>query len=84
MIDRLDLGDLDAATAYNALTVPTLVVYDADGALTVPRHGIDNPLVHLEYLDGVGHCIRRDDPANFYSIVDRWLGSHFASSKWAS
>lgn len=75
MIDRLDLGDLDAATAYNALTVPTLVLYDADGMLAVPREGIDNPLVQIEYLDGVGHCIRRDDPARFYDIVDRWLES---------
>lgn len=73
MIAYLDLGDLDAAETYNALIVPTLVVYDADGPLAIPAEQVTNPLVRLMYLDGVSHCIRRDDPARFHGICDSWL-----------
>ena len=76
MLRRCDLGGSDPAEVFNALRVPTLVLWDADGELRDDTYLLDNDQVRFEYLDGVGHCIRRDDPELFHGLVDPWLEEH--------
>lgn len=76
MLRRCDLGPVDPGQVFNALQVPTLVLWDADGALRSDPEILTNDQVRFEYLDGVGHCIRRDDPELFHSLVDPWLDAH--------
>lgn len=75
MIEHLDLGDHTASGVLDALRVPALVVWDADGPLAVDAARVTNPLVRCAYLDAVGHCIRRDDAAAFHAVADPWLAS---------
>lgn len=75
IFQHLELGSHTASSLLNQLQVPVLVVWDADGPLAVDASRITNPNVRVEYLDGVGHCIRRDDPRAFHAIADPWLAS---------
>ncbi|MDO5082660.1 alpha/beta hydrolase [Arachnia propionica] len=76
MLRRGTIDSLDVAEVFNALRVPTLVLWDADGDLRCDPGILDNDLVRFEYLDQVGHCIRRDDPELFHGLVDPWLDAH--------
>ena len=73
MIDVLELGGLTAPEAFEALRMPTLLLWDADGPLAIPPGMVANPLVTSHYLDGVSHCIRRDAPARYFALVDAFL-----------
>ena len=49
---------------------PTLLVVprgDGGGVRTA------NPVVTIARIPGVGHCIRRDDPAAYFGVVDPFL-----------
>ncbi|MDO5066440.1 MAG: alpha/beta hydrolase [Propionibacteriaceae bacterium] len=76
MLRRGHLGPLDPAQVFNALQVPTLVLWDADGDFRCDPDILTNELVCFDYLDGVGHCIRRDDPELYHGLVDPWLAEH--------
>lgn len=73
MLLEMDLGPVDPAEVFNALRKPTLVLWDADGNLACDRAILANDLVRFEYLDDIGHCMRRDDPERFHGFVDPWL-----------
>lgn len=76
MIAHLALGELPRTASLNALAVPTLVLAAAGGPLAPDPTQVTNPLVRIELLDGVGHCVRRDDPAAFHALVDPFLTAH--------
>ena len=38
---------------------------------------LGNALVRFELLDGVGHCVRRDDPQAYHAVVDPFLETLF-------
>ncbi|GAA1391716.1 alpha/beta hydrolase [Luteococcus peritonei] len=69
-------GPMDAVALLDGLTVPALVVAPRDSELVPAPERITNPLVRLELLDGVGHCVRRDDQEAYHRLVDpflRWI-----------
>lgn len=73
MMELLDFGPMDRDTVLDGLTVPTLVVAPAD-SIIVPAPGhVTNEKVRMELLDGVGHCVRRDDPERWFRLVDAFL-----------
>lgn len=76
MIDQLELGQVNASDVFTELRCPTLVLYDADGPFAKHSVPTSNPSVDVRYLDGVSHCIRRDDPTTYHAIVDPWLANH--------
>lgn len=76
MLRHGELGQVDPAEVFNALRVPTLVLWAADGDLRCDPGILANDVVRFEYLDRVGHCIRRDDPQLFHGLVDPWLNAH--------
>lgn len=77
MIRRgLFLGDAAWEEVVDALTVPTLVVAPRGGEMVPDPAAIANPLVRFALLDGVGHCVRRDDPAAYFAVVDDFLSRH--------
>lgn len=73
MLAHLHLGEWDVVSVLNALVVPTLLVVPADGETARHRGAVTNPLVEAALLPGVGHCVRRDDPAAFHAVVDPFL-----------
>ena len=34
-----------------------------------------NPLVHVRRIDGVGPCVRRDDPNAYHAVVDPFIAA---------
>ena len=46
---------------------------EADLLSAVNRLEVVNPLVRLVLLDGVGHCVRRDDPEAYHSLADPFI-----------
>ena len=83
-LDYLARGDIKPSTPWSELfadvTVPVLVVSgDPDGDVCVTdemEQGIaqlGNDNVTLTRVKGAEHCIRREQPEQFYSIVDDWL-----------
>ena len=72
-IRRLDLGELDAVAVLNAVEVPTLVVVPPDTTLVPSPESITSRRVRYEVIDGAGHCVRRDRPAEYFRIVDEFL-----------
>lgn len=73
MMDHLDFGPMDQAAVLNQITVPTLVISPRESQLIPAPELVTNPLVRIELLDGVGHCVRRDDPDAYYRLVDSFL-----------
>jgi pimeloyl-ACP methyl ester carboxylesterase len=80
-------GDIKPSTPWTVLfaevSVPVLVVSgDPDGDVCVTEgmeQGIarlGNPSVTLTTVKGAGHCIRREQPEQFYAVVDEWLSRH--------
>lgn len=76
MVAELDLGELRRADALNALRVPTLLLADADGPLAPAPAEVTNRLVRVEAIEGVSHCVRRDDPETYHALVDPFLAAH--------
>lgn len=65
---------------FPRLTVPTLVVSgDALDEVCVDRdmeaalQAAESPTLRFARIPGAGHCVRRDQPAAYYDLVDRWL-----------
>jgi pimeloyl-ACP methyl ester carboxylesterase len=65
---------------FRAVTVPTLVVSgDRLDEIVVGEEmeagisAVANPQVTLVRIAGAGHCIRREQPKEFYRTVDDWL-----------
>ena len=67
-----------------AVAVPALVVTGDDGAIW---HGDQlarlrqiisgNDCLDLEIIAGAGHCVRRDRPEAFHTVVDPWMAKQF-------
>lgn len=80
----LEHGDVKPVTPWTELfprlLVPTLVVSgDALEEVCVDRRMeatlqvAEAPHVSFVRIPGAGHCVRRDQPAAFYELVDDWL-----------
>lgn len=76
MVDELDFGRFDGLAGLRRVQVPTLVLRPEGSTQLPPDDEPSNPLVTTMVLDGVGHCIRRDDPERFHRIVDDFLAEH--------
>jgi pimeloyl-ACP methyl ester carboxylesterase len=83
--DYLEHGDWMPSTRWPELfadvRVPTLVVSGdrpdeivVDAAMEDGINRIGNPLVTVVRIPASGHCIRREQPAAYYALVDEWLG----------
>jgi pimeloyl-ACP methyl ester carboxylesterase len=67
-----------------AVAVPALVVTGDNGAIW---HGAllarlreimsGNDCLDLEIIARAGHCVRRDRPEAFHTVVDPWLAKQF-------
>ncbi len=71
----LFLGDPDLAACLARLTVPTLLIAPEDGEMAPEPGDIPNDLVGQAFVPGVGHCVRRDDPAAYHAVVDAFLAA---------
>lgn len=73
---RLPWQDIAAA-----ITVPTLLVTGSEtdlvDAATVREVRRVNPAIEVAVVQGVGHCIRREDAAAYHGVVDPWLAARF-------
>ncbi|GIG41853.1 alpha/beta fold hydrolase [Cellulomonas phragmiteti] len=74
----LFLGDAAWEEAFDALTVPTLLVLPPDAPMAPRADGFDNPLVRTVVVPGAGHCVRRDQPDAYHAAVDAFLAEHVA------
>jgi pimeloyl-ACP methyl ester carboxylesterase len=74
--DGLRLGLTDWPTLLADLTVPTLFVVPVDGEMAPSDDELANPLIEIARISGVGHCVRRDDPAAYHAVVDPFLQRH--------
>jgi pimeloyl-ACP methyl ester carboxylesterase len=83
-LEFLERGDYKPTTPWTqlfaAVTVPTLVVSgDRVDEIVVGQEmeegiaEIGNPHVSLMRVAGAGHCIRREQPEEYYRTVDGWL-----------
>jgi len=86
-LEYLARGDIRPSTPWTVLfaevSVPVLVVSgDVDGDVCVTdemEQGIarlGNHNVTLTRVKGAEHCIRREQPEQFYLVVDDWLRRH--------
>lgn len=75
MMELLDFGPMDRDEVLNGLAVPTLMLAPSDSTIVPSPERVTNPQVRMELLDGVGHCVRRDDPESYFRIVDAFLAS---------
>jgi pimeloyl-ACP methyl ester carboxylesterase len=80
-------GDIKPSTPWTKLfaevSVPVLVVSgDPDGNVCVTDEmeqgmaRLANPNVTLTRVKGAEHCVRREQPEQFYAVVDDWLRQH--------
>lgn len=83
-LDYLRHGDFKPTTPwpqlFSDLIVPALVVTgDAMDEVCIDRgiedglREIGNPNVTVVRIQGAGHCIRREQPEQYYAAVDDWL-----------
>ena len=83
----LATGDLKPTACWPELfagvTVPTLML-SGDATSRMPELCVDddverglvaagNPHLRFQRVPGAGHCVRRDQPARFYAVVDGWF-----------
>lgn len=71
----LTLGDAGWEPLFNRLTVPTLLMLPVGSPMAPDESAVTNPLVRFHWQAGVGHCVRRDDPAAYHDVVDPFLAS---------
>ena len=70
LIHHLGLGPDRWRDLIGGVAVPTLLVVPrGDGAGVRTANGA----VTIVRISGVGHCIRRDDPAAYFGVVDPFL-----------
>ena len=74
------LGEADLVSAVNRLTVPTLYLAPRHGDMAPDPSEVTNPLVRLVLIDGVGHCVRRDDPEAYHGLVDPFIEEAFGDA----
>lgn len=76
-LDLLDHLSPEAASAYERVSVPTLVLWGAQDRLVRPRHGARLARrmsgAAWEALDGAGHLSMMDRPAEFVAAAARFL-----------
>lgn len=83
-LEFLERGDYKPTTPWTelfpAVAVPTLVVSGdradeicVDEPMERGLAAIGNPKVSLVRVRDAGHCIRREQPQEFYRVVDAWL-----------
>lgn len=69
----LTLGEPVWEPLFDRLTVPTLLMLPVNSIMAPDEARIANPLVRFHRVDGVGHCVRRDDPDAYHAVVDPFL-----------
>ena len=57
----------------DGIRVPTLILAADPSHLEQTVPSAANPLVRIEKVNRAGHCIHRDDPAEFHRLVAGWL-----------
>jgi hypothetical protein len=66
-----------------AIAVPALVVLGSDGIWSAQMRerlaGVGNDRLEVEDVDGAAHCVRRDRPEAFYSLVDPWIAKQLGA-----
>ncbi|HEX2176587.1 MAG TPA: alpha/beta hydrolase [Nocardioidaceae bacterium] len=83
-LEYLEYGDYKPTTPWTELfaelTVPALVLTgDGPEGICVDEEveqglaDIGNGNVTLARVEGAGHCVRREQPEEFYALVDDWL-----------
>lgn len=71
--DGVYLGDGAWEELFDELRVPTLLIVPT-GSLMAPRQeAVHNDLVRTVVVPGARHCVRRDQPANYFEAVDAFL-----------
>lgn len=64
-----------------AVDVAALVVLGSDGIWSREMREqlteLGNDRLEIEIVDGAGHCVRRDRPDAFHSLVDPWIAKQF-------
>lgn len=71
--DGLTLGEAVWEPLFDRLTVPTLLMLPESSVMAPDQARIANPMVDFQWIDGVGHCVRRDDPEAYHAVVDPFL-----------
>ncbi|WP_372449551.1 alpha/beta fold hydrolase [Cellulomonas fulva] len=72
----LFLGDPAWEQLFSALVVPTLLVLPPQAPMAPRPELVDNPLLRTVVVEGAGHCVRRDRPAQYHAAVDAFLAQH--------
>ena len=93
MLTALGLIGIDWAPALAVSKIPTLILLPTDEPLGGPRLrapelapalASNNPALRVEWVSGVGHCIRRDDPEAYHDLVDPFIAAAFVSASDAA
>ncbi|UFU03734.1 alpha/beta hydrolase [Ruania suaedae] len=68
------------------LTMPTLIVTGTEGVIIDPAQiaeieGLGNDLVHVEVVEGAGHCVRRDRTEAYHAVVDPWIAERLTPAR---
>lgn len=71
----LALGDAAWESLFDRLSVPTILVLPVTSEMAPDEGRIANPLVCVHRIDEAGHCVRRDDPASYHTVVDPFLAA---------
>jgi pimeloyl-ACP methyl ester carboxylesterase len=81
------LRDLDTTISTpwpevaSAVAVPVLVLLGSDGIwseqMRAQLAGVGNPRLEIHDIAGAAHCVRRDQPEAFHSVVDPWIAKQF-------
>ncbi|GAB2450349.1 alpha/beta fold hydrolase [Xylanimonas ulmi] len=79
MIDRLELPERDWPALLEQVAVPTLCVAPTHGALSPFVAHARNPLITTAFVDGAGHCVRRDAPDAYHAVVDPFVAGHLTA-----
>jgi pimeloyl-ACP methyl ester carboxylesterase len=87
MLKNINLDVQPWGSFLNQTQTPTLFVLPQDVPLGGPElrqvelesvFAAHNPLVELAEIPEVGHCIRRDNPAAYFAVVDPFLQRYAA------
>lgn len=68
---------------WRRIAVPSLLVTGTDDVIfSRPRldevAALGNPHIEVAVVGEAGHCVRRDNPDGYHTVVDPWLESRFA------
>lgn len=69
--EGLFLGDGPLDALLNDVAVPTLLIVPTESPMTPVD--VSNPLVQHVFIDGAGHCVRRDQPDAYFEAVEKFL-----------